>query len=127
VNLAIKLILAISLTSLAISDRCHKSSLVVFNPLAAARTDVVTFNLQAAAAVGEVQIIDETGKSLPHTELKSNSREITSMCLNRDGLRDILNIIATGRVEGMVLQNVGFHRLVERHKGLIDVIMKSPQ
>jgi hypothetical protein len=49
------------------------------------------------------------------------------MCLNRDGLRDILNIIATGRVEGMVLQDVGFHRLVERHKGLIDVIMKPPQ
>ena len=100
---------------------------MVFNPLAAARTDVVTFNLQAAAAVGEVQIIDETGKSLPHTELKSNSREITSMCLNRDGLRNILNFIATGRVEGIVLQDVGFHRLVERHKGLIDVIMKSPQ
>ncbi|MCJ7532838.1 MAG: glycosyl hydrolase-related protein [Anaerolineales bacterium] len=102
-----------------------KSALMVFNPLAAARTDVVTVNLQGAAAVGEVQIIDETGKTLPHTELKSNSREITSMCLNRDGLRDMSNIIATGRVEGMVLQDVGFHRLVERHKGLIDVIMNS--
>ncbi len=85
-------------------------AMVVFNPLAGPRTDVVNTTLELPPNVNEFELVDENGNSIPYQERGLGSHEIIHMSLDAKSLISAFGNISDGRVAGMTVQDIKIHR-----------------
>lgn len=85
------------------------AALVVFNPLAGPRTDVVTAAIAAPGLAG-FDIVDEHGVALPYQEEGLGTREVIRMTLDSAAIKAGFGNISGGRVAGMTVQEIRSHR-----------------
>jgi alpha-mannosidase len=78
-----------------------KSAIVVFNPTAGPRTDLVTARAEAA---GAFELVDEQGEVIPHQLLGASSQDLINMLMSKKELRSGLAMIHEGRILGRVIQ-----------------------
>ena len=86
------------------------SAVVVFNPLSASRTDVVTSDIVLPPDVSEFQIVDERGEVVPHQSASGKTTDLISLRVRREELGDLLNMVHEGRAENLAIQDVHFDR-----------------
>ena len=99
--------LANNIQTLAASGR---SALVIFNPLAGPRTDVVNVSLELPPNVTEFDLVDVNGTPLPYQERGMGSHEIIHMTLDARGLQSAFGNINDGRAAGMTVQDIKVQR-----------------
>ncbi|RPI33652.1 MAG: hypothetical protein EHM70_05360 [Chloroflexota bacterium] len=85
-------------------------ALVVFNPTAGPRRDLVHMVAQLADDIDAFEILDEQGASLPYEIVGDSRRELFNLDLDRSGLQAALGMIQEGRVAGMVVRGAKFRR-----------------
>jgi alpha-mannosidase len=84
--------------------------LIVFNPLPARRTDLVTASVQVPGSLEEFVVVDEGGQVVPHGVEGRQSAELASLELGREeilGLPAMVQMIAT---LGLSLQEIHLAR-----------------
>jgi mannosylglycerate hydrolase len=72
--------------------------LIVFNPLAAARTDLVQATVQVPGSLENFLVVDERGQPTPHQVLTRKDAEFAALQLGRDevlGLAAMVEMVAT--------------------------------
>ena len=87
------------------------TSLVVFNPTSASRTDVLTASIELPPNVTEFELVDGNGTSVPYQERGLGSHEIINMDLDPRGLQSAFGNISDGRAAGMTVQDISVNRL----------------
>ncbi len=92
------------------SSEVLKSAVIVFNPTSVMRTDVVNATLDLPAGIGDFDLLDENGASLPYQRRGLGSREIINMSLDAKGLKSAFGSISDGRAAGMVIQDIKIRR-----------------
>jgi mannosylglycerate hydrolase len=85
-------------------------AIVVFNPTAGPRTDVVTAELTLPPEIEGFEIVDGDGAVLPHQLLDSSSMELLNVVLDRSGLDKIAANMKEGRVDEFAIQQVAMER-----------------
>ncbi len=88
----------------------REAAIVVFNPTATPRTDLVTVELTLPAGVQAFDIVDEEGTVLPHQLLGSHASELLNVALDRRGLDRIAASLKGGRVDNYAIQGVSLSR-----------------
>lgn len=94
---------------------------VVLNPLAGPRTDVVTAKVSAPPETQAVEVVDEGGASTPCEIIGRDLSEPDVMELDRTVFKSILPIASGGSVEGKGIQALKVD--VEGNVALIDVTL----
>ena len=84
-----------------------KSAILVFNPIAGPRTDLVTARVEFP---GEFEIVDEQGNVLPHQVLSGGSQDLVNAVMGKEELRSGLATIHEGRILGRVVQQAVIQR-----------------
>ena len=74
---------------------------VVFNPTAGPRNEAVEIELELPHDLPGLDIIDETGATVPHQVLGKDFHELLNLRLDREALKDLFRQIQIGRVNGM--------------------------
>jgi alpha-mannosidase len=92
------------------SNHRSVSALVVFNPLAGPRTDVVNTTLELPAGIGVFDLVDENGASLPYQEHGLGSHEIINVTMDTKTLQSSFGNISDGRAAGMTIQEIKLRR-----------------
>jgi mannosylglycerate hydrolase len=92
-------------------------AIVVFNPTAGPRTDLVELEFALPANASDFEIVDSTGAILPHQRLGSGSGELINIALNRQGLADIIGSLHAGRIGNLSIQELH----LERQGGQVNV------
>jgi alpha-mannosidase len=85
------------------------SALVVFNPLAGPRTDVVTATLLSPIA-SEFDLVDEDGTPLPYQEQGLGAHEIANMTMDPRAVKSAFSNVKEGRAVGMTIQDLRMRR-----------------
>jgi alpha-mannosidase len=98
-----------------------RSAIVVFNPTAGPRSDVVHARIKIPAGVDAFEIVDAGGQRLPHSLLSSQQAGIGTMPLDREGLQLLNTALETGMYGDMAIVDLGFRR--QGDTLLIDVIL----
>jgi mannosylglycerate hydrolase len=80
--------------------------LVVFNPVAGPRTDIVIAEVQVPGSLEDFVLVDNEGRETPYQVLSCRSAEFASLDLDRDGLLSMMGMVEGGRVLGMAIQEV---------------------
>ena len=83
-----------------------QSAVVVFNPLAGPRTDVVNIPLELPPYLTEFDMVDENGNSLPYQEHGWGNHEIVNTTLNAKSLKAAYGNVSDGRAAGMTIQDI---------------------
>ena len=105
-----------SLETLAVSvDTTHApndavSSIVVFNPLTAKRTDIVSAEILLPTNISDFEILDESGKVLPHQSTDGKVTELMNIGVLREELGGLLGMINEGRAGNLAVQDIYFAR-----------------
>lgn len=108
--------------------------LVVFNPVAGPRTDIVTAEAQVPgspstklrAGLEDFVLVDGEGREMPYQVLGRHSAEFASLNLDREGLLSMMGLVEDGHVLGMAIQEV--HIEVEKERARINItLMKHGQ
>ena len=84
-----------------------QSAIVVFNPTAGPRTDLVT---ASAEFKGEFEIIDDQGNIIPCQMLGSSSQDLINAVMSKKELKSGLAMIHEGRILGKVIHEVAIQR-----------------
>jgi alpha-mannosidase len=100
-----------------------RSAIVVFNPTSATRTDVVNAAIELPNGVGEFDLMDENGASLPYQTRGLGSREIINMTMDAKSLQSAFSSISDGRAAGMSIQDIQVRR--EGSQIYIDSLMSD--
>jgi alpha-mannosidase len=103
--------------------------LVVFNPVAGPRTDVVTAEVQVPdspstrlrAGLEDFVLFDDAGGEIPYQVLNRRSAELASLDLDRDGFLSTVDMAEGGHVQGMAVQEV--HIEVEQELAHISITL----
>jgi len=99
-----------------------ETPLVVFNPISAPRTDLVSAHMFLPMNADDILILDDTGATVPHVVLtKPEQTDIFNANLDRDGLLGMLDMAREGRIPGMKISNVRLAR--EEHCLSIDIAL----
>jgi alpha-mannosidase len=96
-------------------------SLVVFNPIAGPRTDIVTAEVQVPGSLEDFVLVDGAGREIPYQVLGHSNAEFASLDLDREGLLSMMNMVENGRIQGMAVQEV--HIEVEEGKAHLDITL----
>jgi mannosylglycerate hydrolase len=80
--------------------------LVVFDPVAGPRTDIVTAEVQVPGGLEDFVLVDSEGHEVPVQVLSRRSAEFASLDLDRDGLLSMTGMVEDGRVLDMAIQEV---------------------
>jgi len=88
--------------------------LVVFNPVAGPRTDIVTAQVQLPgspstrlrAGLEDFVLVDDGGREIPHQVVNRRHTEFASLDLDRDGLLSMMGLVEGGRILDMAIQEV---------------------
>lgn len=91
-------------------DREILSSLVVFNPGAAASTSPASVTFQVDPRIDSFEIISANGEVIPHQAESLGSRELIHVILDRDGLNAAFNALDEGKIAGMAVRDIQMYR-----------------
>ncbi|MFZ5858483.1 MAG: alpha-mannosidase [Chloroflexota bacterium] len=91
-------------------DTSSLATLVVFNPLSASRTDVVTAELTLPVGVSNFEIVDEAGNVIPHQSASGKTSELINVRIKRSELGGILGMVNDGRAANLAIQDMQFSR-----------------
>ncbi|MBI5934298.1 MAG: hypothetical protein HY867_11370 [Chloroflexi bacterium] len=95
-------------------DTSHGASslatLVVFNPLSATRTDVVSAELSLPSDVSDFEIVDEAGNTIPHQSASGQTAEFINVRIQREELGGLLGMVNEGRAGNLAVQGLRFER-----------------
>jgi mannosylglycerate hydrolase len=86
------------------------SALVIFNPIAGLRTDVITVRLEAPPSITEFDLVDENGALVPYQEQGLGTHEIINMTMDSKALISAFSNVKDGRVVGMAFQDIRIRR-----------------
>ena len=104
-----------SLGALANNIRTGSTSgrlaLVVFNPLAGPRTDVVHATFELSPDLFEFDLVDERDIPVPYQEIGLGSHEIIHATMDAKGLLSAFGNISDGRAAGMTVQDIKLQRV----------------
>ncbi|HEV2238086.1 MAG TPA: hypothetical protein VGR57_15605, partial [Ktedonobacterales bacterium] len=81
--------------------------LVVFNPSAHTRSDVVTCELEVPS--GPVEVVDDAGQTVPCHVTETETRELAAQELHKDLVVSMIDLAREGRLEGYAFTGVTFH------------------
>ena len=101
----------------ALANNIHTGSasgrlaLVVFNPLAGPRTDVVHATFELTPDLSEFALVDENDIPVPYQELGLGSHEIIHASMDSKGLLSAFGNISDGRAAGMTVQDIKVQRI----------------
>ena len=95
--------------------------LVVFNPVAGPRTDIVTAKVQVPGSLEDFVLVDTEGREIPYQILSRASTEFASLDLDREGLLSMLALVENGRVLDMAIQEVHTH--VEGSQAYVNITL----
>lgn len=87
-----------------------QTAVLVFNPTAGPRTDLVTVESELPPGEAVFAVVDAAGKPAPYQLGSLESRELINFSLGREEFKSSLGMIQEGRIAGMVLREIGFHR-----------------
>jgi len=86
------------------------SAVVVFNPSAAPRSDVVTFDIELPPPIQDFEIVDDSGEVVLHKILASGGRQLLSVKLDRGQIESALHLVHRGQFADMAVQDAHFGR-----------------
>jgi alpha-mannosidase len=87
-----------------------QSAIVVFNPLSVARTDVVSAELSLPSGATNFEIVDETGKIIPHQSASGKASDLINVHIKREELGGLLGMVNEGRAGNLAIQDIHFTR-----------------
>jgi alpha-mannosidase len=99
--------LAASINTTPATRHSSPAAIVVFNPTAGPRTDLVTAR---AEFQGEFEIVDEQGNVIPCQVLGSSSQDLVNAVMGKKELRSGLAMIHEGRILGKVIREAVIQR-----------------
>jgi len=85
-------------------------ALVIFNPLAGPRTDVVNGTFELTPDLTGFDLVDENDIPVPYQELGLGSHEIIHVTMDSKGLQSAFGNISDGRAAGMTVQDIRVQR-----------------
>lgn len=91
-------------------DTSSLATLVVFNPLSATRTDIVTAELSLPVGISDFEIVDDTGKVVPHQSASGKTSELINVRIKRSELGGMLSMLHDGRAANLAIQDMQFSR-----------------
>lgn len=100
-----------------------QAAIVIFNPTAKPRSDIVNASVKLPVGVDDFDIVDEQGASLPYQSHGLGSRELINMTLDAKGLQSAFGSINAGRAAGMAIQGIRIRR--EAEQVYIDAILSD--
>jgi alpha-mannosidase len=103
-------VLAGAVNSDQLSATSGLSAIVVFNPLSATRTDVVSAELTLPPGVSNFEIVDEAGKVVPHQSASGKTSELINVRVKREELGGMLGMLHEGRAGNLAIQGMQFSR-----------------
>lgn len=80
--------------------------ILVFNPTSGPRTDLVGVKVESPGDPEGLVLLDLKRRAIPFQILSQGDREVTSLDLDREGMRELLCAIQDGRAMGMAVQKV---------------------
>jgi mannosylglycerate hydrolase len=98
-----------------------QSAIIIFNPNSGRCSDVVNAAIELPAGLGEFDLVDDNGTSLPYQTRGLGSREIINILMDAKGLQSAFGSISDGRAAGMLIQNIQVRR--EASQVYIDAIL----
>lgn len=101
------------------------SAVVVFNPTAGPRRDVVTVRLEDVARAAALEVVDESGRALPCQVLREEEQEVDYRILDRGGLQALLSSVVGGAVAGQAILDLDIRR--ERDTLRIEALLGREQ
>lgn len=101
------------------------AAIVVFNPLAFKRSDVVRVELVLPPDVSGFEIIDEKGDVLTHETLGLGAQELVNAKMTPADLRTAFGMISEGRVMGMGIQTFTIRRIGD--EGYLEVTFSQAE
>ncbi len=97
-------------TSDQLSGISDQSAIVVFNPLSATRTDVVSAELSLPTGVSSFEIVDESSKVIPHQSASGQTTDLINVRVKREELGGMLAMVHEGRAGNLAIQDIRFAR-----------------
>jgi len=85
-------------------------AIVVFNPVAGTRTDLVSTEFALPPDVADLEIRDENGTIIPHQRIGSGARELINSILDREGFAVIIGSLHEGRAANLSIQDFSYSR-----------------
>ena len=86
------------------------SAVVVFNPTSGPRTDTVTVEAEAPDSQLGIEIVDQSGKTVPFGYAGMEPREMFSMSMSKKEMQNVFGFIRDGRAAGMVFREFRIQR-----------------
>jgi mannosylglycerate hydrolase len=86
------------------------TSVVVFNPSSAQRTDLVSLELSLPVGVQGFEILDQSGNVIPHQSASAGTSDLINVSVRRADLGGLLSMIHEGRAGNLALQDVQLER-----------------
>ena len=96
--------------SLAQSQLSSLQPLVIFNPLAFRRSELVQISLPVQPGQYGFEVFDRDGRIIPNRLIGTTVREVANLSLDKDQLQTILGGAQAGSVAGLAIQGVSFRR-----------------
>ncbi|MEW6716422.1 MAG: glycoside hydrolase family 38 C-terminal domain-containing protein [Chloroflexota bacterium] len=85
-------------------------AVVVFNPVAGPRTDMVGAQCTLPARLEHFQILDDRGQTIPYLIQSKKLTELANMQLDREGFQAIIDFMQTGEWANMSIQDIALHQ-----------------
>ncbi len=89
-------------------DTSSLATLVVFNPLSATRTDVVSAELSLPTGISDFEIFDKAGNTIPHQSASGQTAEFINVRIKREELGGLLGMVNEGRAGNLAVQGLRF-------------------
>jgi mannosylglycerate hydrolase len=85
-------------------------AVVVFNPTASLRTELVDVEVEWPQDVDEFEFVSAHMGHVPFNTLETAGRELLNVSVDRETVASTLNLIQAGRAAGFAIQNVTFRK-----------------
>jgi mannosylglycerate hydrolase len=99
------------------------SALVVFNPTAGPRTDLVSAELETQAESSAFELVDENGAVVPFQFMGLGSRDLITMTMKRSEFRTAFLQTSGGEVMGLKL--MGLSARQEGSQAFIEIVLSE--
>ncbi len=86
------------------------SAIVVFNPSAASRNDVVATQLQLPPGISDFDIVDENAKVVPHQSASGTTTDLLNVRVRREELAGLLPMVHQGRADNLAIRHLQFEQ-----------------
>ncbi len=87
-----------------------QSAVVVFNPSSTPRTDLVTTQLSLPPGISDFEILDPSGKVVPHQSASGMPLDFVNLRVPREELAGLLPLVHEGRADNLAVKKVRFRR-----------------